>query len=128
MKDTVDEASDNSKEEFQKKLAIREKVEQEERKKHVDDDEETKYDSNSFLADNKKWRNKNSKFSHLGRRPTGLSNNKNNTKYLDPKSINTNKGGLIAGDGTESKLKKKSTMKVSKTNSMNLVNDTEFQK
>ena len=103
-------------------------MEQEERKKHVDDDEETKYDSNSFLADNKKWRNKNSKFSHLGRRPTGLSNNKNNTKYLDPKSINTNKGGLIAGDGTESKLKKKSTMKVSKTNSMNLVNDTEFQK
>jgi hypothetical protein len=34
------------KEEFQKKLQLREKEELEERKKHVDDDEETKYDSN----------------------------------------------------------------------------------
>ena len=53
----------------------------------MDDDEETKYDSNSFLADNKKWRNKNSKFSHLSRRPTGLSNNKANIKYLGDKVI-----------------------------------------
>ena len=37
---------------------------------YIDDDEETKYDSNQFLADNKKWRNKNSKISHLSRRPT----------------------------------------------------------
>jgi hypothetical protein len=73
-------------------LAAREKIEQEERKKHVDDDEETKYDSNSFLADNKKWRNKNSKFSHLSRRPAGLSNNKTTTKYLDPKNIGASKG------------------------------------
>lgn len=92
----------------------------------MDDDEETKYDSNSFLADNKKWRNKNSKFSHLSRRPTGLSNNKTNIKYLGDKVINQNKG-LNNNDGAgESKLKKKSTMKVSKTNSMNLVSDIEF--
>lgn len=92
----------------------------------MDDDEETKYDSNSFLADNKKWRNKNSKFSHLSRRPAGLSNNKTNLKYLGDKVINANKG-LSNNDSTgESKLKKKSTMKVSKTNSMNLVSETEF--
>lgn len=91
----------------------------------MDDDEETKYDSNSFLADNKKWRNKNSKFSHLSRRPQGLSNNKTKVNYLDPK-IST-KTGLNNDNGTgESKLKKKSTMKVSKTNSMNLVSETEF--
>jgi len=53
----------------------------------VDDDEETKYDSNSFLADNKKWRNKNSKYPHLGRRPAGLSNNKTTIKYMDNKVI-----------------------------------------
>lgn len=58
----------------------------------MDDDEETKYDSNSFLADNKKWRNKNSKFSHLSRRPAGLSNNKMTTKYLDPKNMGASKG------------------------------------
>ena len=125
MKDSVDEASDNSKEEFQKKLAAREKIELEERKKHVDDDEETKYDSNSFLADNKKWRNKNSKFSHLSRRPTGLSNNKTAVKY-DNKVISTSKGTNNNDGPGESKLKKKSTMKVSKTNSMNLVSETEF--
>lgn len=45
-KDITDEASDKLKEEFQKKLQLREKEELEERKKHVDDDEETKYDSN----------------------------------------------------------------------------------
>lgn len=45
-KDTTDEATDKLKEEFQKKLQLREKEELEERKKHVDDDEETKYDSN----------------------------------------------------------------------------------
>ena len=121
----MDEASDTSKEEFQKKLAIREKIELEERKKHVDDDEETKYDSNSFLADNKKWRNKNSKFSHLSRRPTGLSNNKTAVKY-DNKVISTSKGTNNNDGPGESKLKKKSTMKVSKTNSMNLVSETEF--
>ena len=126
MKDAVDEASDNSKEEFQKKLLVREKIEAEERKKHVDDDEETKYDSNSFLADNKKWRNKNSKFSHLSRRPAGLSNNKTNVKYLDNKVISSSKGLNNDGGPGESKLKKKSTMKVSKTNSMNLVSETEF--
>lgn len=126
MKDAVDEASDNSKEEFQKKLLVREKIEAEERKKHVDDDEETKYDSNSFLADNKKWRNKNSKFSHLSRRPAGLSNNKTNVKYLDNKVISSSKGLNNDGGTGESKLKKKSTMKVSKTNSMNLVSETEF--
>ena len=93
----------------------------------MDDDEETKYDSNSFLADNKKWRNKNSKFSHLSRRPAGLSNNKTNVKYLDPKNAVSSK--INNSDGTgESKLKKRSTMKVSKTNSMNLVSETEFQK
>jgi len=92
----------------------------------VDDDEETKYDSNSFLADNKKWRNKNSKFSHLSRRPAGLSNNKTNVKYLDNKVISSSKGLNNDGGTGESKLKKKSTMKVSKTNSMNLVSETEF--
>jgi len=92
----------------------------------VDDDEETKYDSNSFLADNKKWRNKNSKFSHLSRRPAGLSNNKTNVKYLDNKVISSSKGLNNDGGVGESKLKKKSTMKVSKTNSMNLVSETEF--
>ena len=91
----------------------------------MDDDEETKYDSNSFLADNKKWRNKNSKFSHLSRRPAGLSNNKTNGKYLDPKNAVSSKVNNSDGTG-ESKLKKKSTMKVSKTNSMNLVSETEF--
>ena len=45
---------------------------------------------------------------------------------MGDKVINANKG-LSNNDSTgESKLKKKSTMKVSKTNSMNLVSETEF--
>lgn len=92
----------------------------------MDDDEETKYDSNSFLGDNKKWRNKNSKFSHLSRRPAGLSNNKTTVKYQDNKVISTGKGGNNIDGMVESKLKKKSTMKISKTNSMNLVDEKDF--
>lgn len=49
---------------------IREKIEIEERKKRVDDDEESKYDMANFL-ESKKWRTKATKFTHLNRRPTG---------------------------------------------------------
>jgi len=37
-------------------LAVREKEEIEERKKRVDDEEESKYDMASFLAESKRWR------------------------------------------------------------------------
>ena len=46
-------------------------------------------------------------------------------KY-DNKVISTNKGTNNNDGPGESKLKKKSTMKVSKTNAMNLVSETEF--
>lgn len=47
---------DAAKIEFQKQLLVREKLEIEERKKRVDDEEESKYDMASFLAESKKWR------------------------------------------------------------------------
>jgi hypothetical protein len=47
---------DKEKIDFQKQLVVREKVEVEERKKRVDDEEESKYDMASFLAESKKWR------------------------------------------------------------------------
>jgi hypothetical protein len=37
-------------------LVLREKEEIEERKKRVDDEEESKYDMASFLAESKRWR------------------------------------------------------------------------
>lgn len=55
----------------------------------------------------------------------GLSNNKIKN-YQNSNSISTSKGSNNNDATGESKLKKKSTMKVSKTNSMNLINDTEF--
>ena len=39
-----------------KRLALREKDELEERKKRVDDDEDSKYDMANFLAESKRWR------------------------------------------------------------------------
>lgn len=49
VKGATDNKADQEKVEFQKKLGIREKIEQEERKKRVEDDEESKYDMAGFL-------------------------------------------------------------------------------
>lgn len=83
-KGVTDEKADLAKVEFQKKLVIREKIEIEERKKRVDDDEESKYDMANFL-EQKKWRTKATKFSHLNRRPTGgISKNTNSGTMKTP--------------------------------------------
>ena len=74
-KGVTDDKADLQKVEFQKKLLIREKIEIEERKKRVEDDEESKYDMAGFL-EQKKWK-KNSKFNHLNRSPAGNKNNSN---------------------------------------------------
>ena len=55
-KNSTDDTADAEKVQFQKLLAVREKEEIEERKKRVDDDEESKYDMASFLAESKRWR------------------------------------------------------------------------
>ena len=50
-KNNTDDRVDQEKVLFMKQLTIREKEEIEERKKRVDDDEESKYDISTFMAD-----------------------------------------------------------------------------
>jgi hypothetical protein len=65
---------DDEKVAFAKQLQVREKEEVEERKKRVDDEEESKYDMGSLFADSKRWRYKGKPYNY-GRRPN-LSSNK----------------------------------------------------
>ena len=82
-KGATDDKADLAKVEFQKKLLIREKIEIEERKKRVDDEEESKYDMANFL-EQKKWRTKATKFSHLKRPTGGVSKNTNSGTMKTP--------------------------------------------
>ena len=61
---------------FQQKLLLREKEEIEEKKKRIDDEEESKYDVSSFLAEAKRWRGKGGKFNFHRRPYNSISSSK----------------------------------------------------
>lgn len=115
---------------FQKKLAIREKQELEERKKRVEDDEDSKYDMASFLAESKRWRQKAGKF------PYRQSNGKtySSSKSLIGGSLSTLKklplGSLSDGhNDSKTPLKKKSTLTSKKSsNNTGFQNEIDFAK
>ena len=104
------EKADKEKIEFRKQLVVREKIEAEERKKRVDDEEESKYDMASFLAESKKWRQKATKYPHLNRRPLGgMSSSK--------ASLNSGGSGKtpISKMNSDNNIGEKSTLKKTKT-------------
>jgi hypothetical protein len=106
---------------LQKELLIREKEEIEERKKRVDDEEESKYDMT--FADSKRLRSKYTFKSNYKRPGGSMSSNKvgmlgggsNTLKKLPLSSLNDR-----GGDGdSKTPLKKKSTMTSKKLTSNN---------
>jgi len=104
------EKADKEKIDFRKQLVVREKIEAEERKKRVDDEEESKYDMASFLAESKKWRQKATKYPHLNRRPLGgMSGSK--------ASLNSGGSGKtpISKMNSDNNIGEKSTLKKTKT-------------
>ena len=97
-----------------KRLALREKDELEERKKRVDDDEDSKYDMANFLAESKRWRQKAGKYPYT-RKPIGsfgisktLSSSTNMIKKMP---IN-----LTDGHTDKTPIKKKNTLTSKKSN------------
>lgn len=96
---------------------VREKVEIEERKKRVDDDEDGKYDMSNFL-EQKRWRNKANKFQYP-RRPMGGMNSSKNTlgssvstlKKLPLSSMSSTDNHI----DSKTPIKKKNTMNFKKT-------------
>ena len=76
-KNVTDDAADMEKIQFAKLQVAREKLEIEERKKRVDDDEDGKYDMANFL-ESKRWRNKANNYKY-NRRPVGGMNSGKNT-------------------------------------------------
>lgn len=127
----ADDSIENAKVELEKQLQIREKEEIEERKKRVDDEEESKYDMT--FADSKRLRTKYNFKSNYKRPGGSMSSNKvgmlgsssNTLKKLPLGSLND------SGSHGDSKtpLKKKSTMTSKKLTSNNGFSDNvEFSK
>ncbi len=83
------ETENEEKVQFMKQLALREKEEMEERKRRMDEDEESKFDINSFLNESKRWKSKASKY-QFAKRPYN--------------SINSSKALLAAGTNALRKI------------------------
>ena len=95
----------------------REKVEIEERKKRVDDDEDGKNDMANFL-EQKRWRNKANKFQYARRPVAGMTSSKNTLgssvstlKKLPLSSMSSTDNHI----DSKTPIKKKNTMNFKKT-------------
>ena len=127
-KGMVDDNVDAEKVAFMKQLQVREKEEVEERKKRVDDEEESKYDMASIFADTKRWRSKAGKYGY-GRRPIGsmssskvtgsMGSSASTLKKLPLSSLNSSDNHI----DSRTPIKKKSTMTSKKLTSNNGFSD-----
>lgn len=132
-KTMTDEAGELEKVAFAKQLQIREKEEIEERKKRVDDEEESKYDMASLFADSKRWR-KTNKYNY-NRRPAGSMSSNKVSSILGSSSSTLKKlplSSLSSSDvysDSKTPIKKKSTMTSKKlTNNNGFSEGIDFSK
>ena len=97
---------------FQKALFAREKNEIVERKKRVDDDDDTKYDMANLL-ESKRWRNKANKYQYP-RRPAGGANKGQNTLGSSVSTLKKLPLSSMSGNDnhidSKTPIKKKNTM------------------